>query len=611
MKTLTAEIATTLKPTENATTARNFIVELLAGHVELGEASPDADLWTRYLVELNENTYQVELHKNGSGHKERTDAAAQVLKLLTILRKNDKNLNLLMLMSHAISTATEAYQTPKLKRAKLNYKDYDIQGSMSWLNTFADWSQQWVPEAPRSWHMIAGLYAIGTLMARRVLIEGIGEEIVPVLYALIIGPSGTGKSRVARNVKLLLNKIYGLGDILIRTEAITAQAWNADAACKVALNWEEMDEEQQETERTRLLWADRRAYFSDEFGQMLVAMSAANANSSIRELNRLFLQWFSGYGDGQKTLTGDTSAGGERCLNFLGCTVEETFAKLPVNNDVFTGGILGRKIIVYESEIPVTEPVIGKITVPQTVFEPLQAMHRNLGISTCRVDPVPQTAIQQQKKTKQRYRMVRNLATPHIVDIENDPDVIQAYKNYAYDIKSLANTSVVPSPVRANYQRLPVYAVVFATFFAFSTKGGDVEWCKNPVVTMDDFAAAQWFIEKTLRPMLHSVHDKLFADEKTLVRGLEDRVLDALKKLNGKWVSFSVLHAQRVKIDRNLLNKILLEAEASQDIVSCVVQSKKRSGTPIKMYALVGTPPLEGSTGYPEWALEDIQTEEE
>jgi hypothetical protein len=241
MTLTTTELAIALNPVDTGSTARKFIQRLQTGNVEAGEKTPQAGMWEQYLTPLNE-IYQETIEKKGNSEESRQIAARKTTAFLRTLKKGDKNLNTLMEMTHAISIVREPTKTPKLTSSKLDYSKYNIDEPMKWLNAYTDWSQSWMKKAPRSWHMIGGLFAISTLIARRALITGSGTDLVTHFYALLIGPSGAGKSSIKNHAELMLNRVYGMGDVLIRKEVPSAQALISDMSGKLATDYEDLEE---------------------------------------------------------------------------------------------------------------------------------------------------------------------------------------------------------------------------------------------------------------------------------------------------------------------------------------------------------------------------------
>jgi hypothetical protein len=605
--TLPQNITDHLHVIGDATAARNFIVELTTGRIESGIESPKVSVWDQILEELNEKTYQPTLQETGS----KLQAANATTKYLKLLKKTHPQLKLLMSMKHDVELKEPKIFVPRLTKSALDYKDYDMASARVWIDAYIEWASYWVPEAPREWHEIVALWAIAVLVERRVLITGSGSPIVTSFYLLLLGDSGTGKSRSIEKAQELLNKISGLGNELIRTGNITSQKMIQDADGKVPHDWDDLSEARKAKETRRLIHCAYRALFTDEFGPKLNQISSPNANSAMSGLLDIFLKWITGYGTGQETLTSDNSEGGPRYFCFAGGAVPMNFEKQGHGSSVWVSGLIARFFIGYSDKKPTGRPPIGNCEVPDALSIPLRLLNDNLGIREAEVVEVPQTEEQRHRRVKKEFRVIRYDPEPLCLELKEGSEVAMAFQDYREEILDLSYEESVPVQLQASYRRLAERCLRLAALVALSAHGSDAVWCQNPKIEMKHWAVAHQITERE-RYNLHECYETVFAGDKTIIRQHEDRVMSVMKRMAGTWIELSRLkHSYLKTLDTKLISDILQRAEVEREVISCQRPNRKSKGNTITVWSLVGTPPPEDAIGYPEWAIEDVMIEED
>lgn len=195
----------------DATLTRNEIRSLLEGGAPDSEALAKSNGWSHILKSLHDAHTQ--------------EGQRGVVRLFNGLVKVDKNLSRLMATSQPAS-ATAAIEYPTLPGDAQEIYRHDAPCG-EWLDHYVSFATEAAPMTPRSFHEAAGLFAVSTAIARRLVLHTGMIRHYPNLYFLFVSPSTIDHKSTGLHLLEDVMRRGNMGHLLMPRKA-SPQAFVAD-----------------------------------------------------------------------------------------------------------------------------------------------------------------------------------------------------------------------------------------------------------------------------------------------------------------------------------------------------------------------------------------------
>lgn len=147
-------------------------------------------------------------------------------------------------------------------------------GACRWLDEFEAYSRTWSPRGYEHFHAGSGSWLLSATALRRVHIPFGPGEYTPLFLAFVAPTTQYAKSTTASIAERTLRDA-GLGWILA-PDSITPQKLLSNMSGKLPSGYDKMTIEQQTEAELRYAFSGQVAWFYDEFGQHLDAMTSKN-----------------------------------------------------------------------------------------------------------------------------------------------------------------------------------------------------------------------------------------------------------------------------------------------------------------------------------------------
>jgi hypothetical protein len=387
-----------------------------------------------------------------------------------------------------------------------------------WLDEYVRFSALRSPRSFPGYYVSSGIFALTTVAARRVRAE-LGHDIYTPLYLANVGRSSIPAKTTAGVVIEETLNAAGLGFLLL-SDDITPQKFLQELSGQVPENYDELSADERELIRLTLAFTGQRGWFIPEFGQQLNAMS--RRDSPISDWRGLLRIW----DDCRQRYRYSTVAHGQ-------VTVVRPYLALLANmtyEDVKPHGRPGASMwgdgfwarfgltVAPEGFMRLGRLPTGRLSVPQTLTEPLAQWHRRLGIPDVRIENVLDAS---GRPTGRRRAVVD--AMPATPACTFGAGVIDAYYNYMDALVTMI-AGAGASDGDSSYGRFAQKAMRVAMLLGSLENGGLIE--------LPHWARAQSIVEGW-RAGLHTLIRRM-QNGRNVPRlseaALESRVLQALKR---------------------------------------------------------------------------------
>lgn len=388
-----------------------------------------------------------------------------------------------------------------------------------WLAAYTAFSAKWSPQSAPCFHEAIALWLLSAIAARRVVLRLGSKNWYTSLYVALVSRSSLyAKSTAARIATALLQQI-GL-DWLLAPDDSTPQKFLTDMTGRVPGNYDELPPERQARIKKRLSRAAQRAWFYEEFGQMLAAMTReggvmADFRGILRRMD-----------DNAPYYESGTIGRGDDFIEapYLALLANMTPADLrPIAKagSAFWGdGTLARFALVAPTTPPRFAPFPdGEMVFPEKeLIEPLTRWHKRLGLPLVALEDVLDT------KGQPTGRKVARVApyTEHACTL--GPGVVDAFNRYHSALLQLVAQST-NEDLDANYARFAEKALRVAMLLASLENNGCIElrhWARAQQV------AEGW--RASLHALIAQLGEATVTSDKAKI---EDKFLATVKKRPG------------------------------------------------------------------------------
>lgn len=479
---------------ETTTAARHAITALLAGSPPNGVAPESVGEWGHILTQL------YDAHRAGG--------TSDVRRMFDALTRANRGLTALVASDALPPSPTNTMPAlPSEAEAVLAH----LAPCGGWLNQYTAYACQAAPKAPRSFHEMAGLFAVSTVIARRLVHRAGSKAFYPNLYALLLADSGYGKTTALDLVLDLFRETRMLH--FLAPQSMTPQGLAQEFSIAIPGWWQTADDE------TRSDWLKQRAFAAQR--GWLVDETSGLFEGFKREFNAgmqaLILQLYEcpEYPIAAQTASKGRTTIKQPYLSFIGGSAPALMGSYLTDRMLWYGGLWARFLFVVPDRAPTWEFFPPASTFPRSVLD------RFLEIEA--LFPARDAALEYDEAGDgpRRPRIaISGLRPPDQVVLE--PGVWQAWEAYsratAFDLA--LHTDVEPA-LRFSYQRFGAHVIKVAMLLA------TMDASHAPIhLSLVHFARAVQIVEGW-RAALHQVWSSgAETDEAQLI----DRVLAHLQK---------------------------------------------------------------------------------
>lgn len=410
-----------------------------------------------------------------------------------------------------------------------------------WLNEYVTYAEQVSPTMVPTFHTLAGLFAVGTAVARRICLRYRAGTLFPNLYTLFVAPSGYGKTVAFTTLKNVMHAA-GINHLML-TEQMTPENLLSQMSTNLPStlgNWEPAAQEAWLRERG---FAAQRGWMLDESAFLFDSL----AREYMTGLMGLLLKFY----DCPALATRETQSGGrvmvkDVSLSFFGASASSNMRPHFQNEKWWSDGLWGRFAIVVPERAPiwVDDDEVATIAVPLEVTQGLRRVFTMFGEPAARL-------VEVDDGKKRQVVEVTGKTDPAAVALA--PGVYTAWQAYRKAMAFDIGTSVgLDEPLRGSYSRFATHAMKVAMLLAVMDTTDP-----NVIVTRSHYARGQQIAE-TWRICMHQVwSQEMRIDE----RQLGDRALVKLRAVKPAGLTARQLQQQLNRTSREINDVLLLLQE--------------------------------------------------
>lgn len=323
----------------------------------------------------------------------------------------------------------------------------------AWLDDYIAFARRASPATPAKFHEAAGLFAVATAIARRLVFRFGAIEHYPNIYALFIAPPG----RYAKSVGLSL--VYDLLDraglsYLLLPESNTPESLLQQMSIVVPANLDRYSEAERKRWIKQRAQASQRAWLLDEAGFLfrdlqkdymaaLVGLLLKLYDNPARGLDRETI------GHGRVSVT-------DASLSFFGATTPKSMEAHLRDERLWDEGMWSRFALLIADTAPVWAQTPDEVVMPPALVVRLQQIDD--------LFPKPQAELVDDQKDKPPFVKLYGQSAPSSVAIARD--VIRAWDSYRKTMQFDIPQAGLEETLYASYSRFPAQVIRVAMLLA-------------------------------------------------------------------------------------------------------------------------------------------------
>ena len=397
-------------------------------------------------------------------------------------------------------------------------------GACPWLDKYERFSQLWSPRGWDDFHAAAGLWALSTVAARRVMLPFGGEKYTNLYISFAASTTLHGKTTTSKIAGDTIREA-GLARLLTPDDSTPQAFIQTLAENSITLN-PDVSKDKIEAEKQRLLFSGQRGWIFEEFGEKVSSMM--RAGSSMAEYRAIFLR----FDDNPEKYEYRTIGRGSDIVEspYLALLANMTPAYLQPfarrGAPLWLDGFWARFVFLTPPENAERKRgrfPEGERIIPSAIVDPLREWHKRLGEPHITQMDVNKEGKNENEGTPEGIRLWRDSEHHPVNPCILGSGVVDAY--YAYDSALLdmaSNEELQIKDLLGNYGRLSEKALRVAMLFASLENDGQIE--------MKHWVKAQGIAERW-RLNLHNLYTQLTSQvSQTKDRGYEDAIIWQITK---------------------------------------------------------------------------------
>jgi hypothetical protein len=434
-------------------------------------------------------------------------------------------------------------------------------GACQWIDEYERFSRLWSPRGWDDFHAAAGLMALSTVAARRVMLPFGGRRYTNLYISFAASTTLHGKTTTSKIAGDTI-RAAGLAHLLTPDDSTPQAFIQTLAENSVTLN-PDAPEQVIEAAKQRLLFSGQRGWIFEEFGEKVSSMM--RAGSSMAEYRAIFLR----FDDNPEKYEYRTIGRGADIVEspYLALLANVTPAYLQPfagrGAPLWLDGFWARFVFLTPPENAERKRgrfPEGKRIIPSTIIEPLREWHKRLGEPHIAQMNVRKEGKNGNEGVLEGIRLWRDSERHPVNTCTLGSGVMDAY--YAYD-NALLDIASDNEDLLGNYGRLGEKALRVAMLFASLENDGLIE--------MKHWAKAQEIAEKW-RQNLHNLYTQLTSQvSQTKDRGYQDAIIRQIAKNDG-----GMTKRELVQKIRGLDAK--KAAEILESLVGALILGKQQNG---------------------------------
>lgn len=370
-----------------------------------------------------------------------------------------------------------------------------------WLDDYIAFGRAAAPMTPRSFHEAAALYAVSTIIARRIYLRVSTGAIYPNLFMLFVAPSSIYRKTTGMKLISQLFKQCGLGYMLL-PQKMTPEAFVAELATGVPPP--SADPKILDSWLKERAFAAQRSWMLDEASRLFRSMKS-DAYAALLEL---MLDLYECPEDiTERTIGRGRTSISSAYLSFFGATTPDMSGRYLASQELWGSGLWPRFILIQPDEPATYQFFPDAIDFPSSILHAFRAIAERFPTPIARWESVTDDDGTQQK----RLQIYGEQPASHVVLADGVWDTWEAYDRALFD---MVQAGAVRSPIDTAYQRLAKQTIKVAMILA--TMDGD---SATVCVELRHLSRAITITERW-RAMLHDMweHGTQIEEERTADR---------------------------------------------------------------------------------------------
>lgn len=233
-----------------------------------------------------------------------------------------------------------------------------------WLDEYVDFAIEAAPMGPRSFHELAGLFAAGLAVARRLVLPVSIGDIFPNIFALWIGdPAIYSKTSALKALTRLINDA-GLRHLLL-PERLTPEALMLQYSLSVPSTLDQWQPEARAQWINEKAYAARRGWVLDEAARLFSSLKV-DYNAGLLGL---LLQFYDCPDEKSEETTGrGRIIVNDTCMSFFGVATPNGMAEHFTNRALWENGLWSRFALIMPDSVPQWQFLGDHIPIPARVL---------------------------------------------------------------------------------------------------------------------------------------------------------------------------------------------------------------------------------------------------
>lgn len=431
-----------------------------------------------------------------------------------------------------------------------------------WLDSYIAYALKAAPMGPRSFHELAGLFAISLAVARRAVLPTSIGDIFPNIFALWIGePAIYSKTSALRALTRLINDA-GLRHLLL-PERLTPEALMLQYSLSIPPTLEQWQAEARAQWIQEKAYSSRRGWLLDESSRLFASLKV-DYNAGLLGL---LLQLY----DCPDEKSEETTGRGrvivtDTYLSFFGVATPNGMAEHFTNRALWENGLWSRFALIMPDSVPPWQFLGEHIPIPGRLLE----RYRNI------FDMFPARSAQLVEEDDAKRRYVHVSGSSEASRIILEPAVRNAWETYTkatrYDMLLSGN---IDRALFGSYGRFGTQAIKVAMLLAI------MDAAELPIVIeLRHWIRAQKIVE-TWRAGLHRIWSEGIQTEEARDT---DRILAKLAEVGRRGMLARDLY-RHLAIKSADCNAMLEELEKSGQVEK--LPGQNANGRPITFWRLI------------------------